>query len=232
MAETRIVSPTGQAGVFRNETGALLSPPTGWMLLPPGDAALTRRVKAAGEWWQVVEKKGRKTFSHGLWAPIATIEVLQKQRKAELDDPRHGRRLELAARRRAILQDRYVEEFTASVQRFLRFSPQFAQLEVQLAQAVAAHATPVGSGTVARTKRIGVEKRAEAAVIAWLRHQTTAYDSMRVPRIRGRRREVRRELAAVSCQLLDLHRQDQPHPVATCPLCRVFPGEPRKANQA
>jgi hypothetical protein len=33
------------------------------MLLPPGDAALTRRVKAADDHWVVQEKKGRKVFS-------------------------------------------------------------------------------------------------------------------------------------------------------------------------
>ncbi len=33
------------------------------MLLPPGDAALTRRVKEASDHWVVQEKKGRKTFS-------------------------------------------------------------------------------------------------------------------------------------------------------------------------
>lgn len=27
--------------------------PDGWILLPPGDAALTRRVKAAGDHWVV-----------------------------------------------------------------------------------------------------------------------------------------------------------------------------------
>ena len=38
------------------------------------------------------------------------------------------------------------------------------------------HATPVGTGTVARIERIPMNERAEAAVIAWLRHRTTAYN--------------------------------------------------------
>ncbi len=76
----------------------------------------------------------------------------------------------------------------------------------QLARAVVDHATPVGSGTVARTKRIPIEQRAEAAVIAWLRHQTTAYDSMKIPRIKGKRREVRRMLAQRSQELLGRYR--------------------------
>lgn len=50
----------------------------------------------------------------------------------------------------------------------------------------------------ARTNRIPIERRAEAAVIAWLRHQTTAYDSMKVQRVKKKRREVRRMLAEQS----------------------------------
>jgi hypothetical protein len=57
----------------------------------------------------------------------------------------------------------------------------------RLARAVTDNATPVGSGTVVRTKRIPVEKRAEAAVIAWMRHQTTGYDGMEIPRVKGKR---------------------------------------------
>ena len=44
-------------------------------------------------------------------------------------------------------------------------------------------------------------------MIAWLRHQTTAYDSMKIPRIKGKRREVRRMLAQRSIELLDLYRR-------------------------
>jgi hypothetical protein len=35
-------------------------------LLPPVDAAPTRRVKAASDHWIVQEKKGRKVFSKGV----------------------------------------------------------------------------------------------------------------------------------------------------------------------
>ena len=50
-------------------------------------------------------------------------------------------------------------------------------------------------------------KRAEAAVIAWMRHQTTAYDQMAIPRLKGKRREVRRLLARQSQLLLDAYRR-------------------------
>ena len=38
----------------------------------------------------------------------------------------------------------------------------------------------------------------EAAVIVWMRHRTTAYDNMAIPRVKGKRREVRRLLAQQS----------------------------------
>jgi hypothetical protein len=96
-------------------------------------------------------------------------------------------------------------------------------LERSVARLVTAHATPVGSGTVARTERISIDRRAESAVIAWMRHQTTAYDSMSIPRVAGMRREVRRELATISRAILDLHRRDAPHALAACPLCKAVP---------
>ncbi|NND96738.1 MAG: DUF2293 domain-containing protein, partial [Pirellulaceae bacterium] len=62
-----------------------------------------------------------------------------------------------------------------------------------------------------------VERRAEAAVIAWMRHQTTAYDSMKIARVKGKRREVRRLLAQRSKELLSLYRRGESVP-NTCPL--------------
>ncbi len=94
---------------------------------------------------------------------------------------------------------------------------------VALAEAVARHATPVGSGTVARTERIPVEQRAEAAVIAWLRHETTGYDGMKTARVKGRRREVRRRLAERSRELLEGYRRGET-PSPHCPLGAVFEG--------
>jgi hypothetical protein len=40
--------------------GRILTAPASWVLLSRGDAALTRRVKGAGEHWVVQEKKERK----------------------------------------------------------------------------------------------------------------------------------------------------------------------------
>jgi hypothetical protein len=54
-------------------------------------------------------------------------------------------------------------------------------------------------------------------VIAWLRHATTAYDNMKIPRIKGKRREVRRMLAEQSRRLLEKYRAGQAAD-QTCPL--------------
>ena len=93
----------------------------------------------------------------------------------------------------------------------------------RLARAVTDHATPVGSGTVARTRRIPVERRAEAAVIAWLRHQTTGYEGMVIARVRGKRREVRRMLVRRSQELLARSRRGEPVP-GGCPLRKALAG--------
>ena len=191
----------------RSANGQILTAPEGWILLPPGDAALTRRVKAVGDHWVVQEKKGRKIFSRVVWAPAAAIDMIRAELEAERSTEVYAKRKDADARRRDKAQAEYVEDFYGAVVAFLAFHPAHADLAAQLAHAVADHATPVGSGTVARTKRIPVEQRAEAAVIAWLRHQTTAYDSMKIPRVKGKRREVRHMLAQRSKELLRWYRQ-------------------------
>jgi hypothetical protein len=199
----------------RTPSGQTLDVPPGWDLVPPGDAALTCRLKAAGDFWLVQEKVGRRTFSRGLWAPRAVIQAIRAELAAERSTDAYAKRREADAKRRETKQADYVEDFQAAVLTFLAFDQRYADLAGKLAHAVAAHATPVGSGTVARTKRIPIERRAEAAVIAWLRHQTTGYDSMRIPRVRGQRREVRRMLAQRSRDLLGAYRRGD----AVAPSC-------------
>lgn len=210
-------------GTVRAADGQVLTVPEGWVLLPPGDAALTRRVKAAGAHWVVQERKGRKLFSRGVWADEATIERIRAELEAERSTPGYAKKQQASSRRRERVQTQYVQEFTAAVLAFLDFHPSYAPLADRLARAVTEHATPVGSGTVARTQRIPVEQRAEAAVIAWMRHQTTAYDSMTIPRVKGKRREVRRMLAQRSKQLLQRYRQGEAIE-GDCPLQQALSG--------
>lgn len=196
---------------------AVIEIPQGWMLLPPGDAGLTRRVKAAGDHYQVQQSVGRKIFNRGVWAPQVTIERIRQELDAERSTDKYARKQESAARRREKVQTEYVEDFVGAILEFLKFPPEHASFAAALAKVVAEHATPVGSGTVARTKRIPIERRAESAVIAWMRHQTTAYDSMKIPRVKGERREVRRRLAQRSREILNHYRRGEEIP-ENCPL--------------
>ncbi len=216
-----IFSPGPTSNTVKSADGKVLTVPEGWVLLPPGDAALTRRTKAAGEHWIVQEKKGRKVFTKGVWAPAITIDRIREGLVAERSTDAFVKRKEAAARRREKAQAEYVEDFFGAVVTFLDFHSDYDELAQQMAQVVTEHATPVGSGTVARTKRIPVEQRAEAAVIAWMRHQTTAYDSMTIARVKGKRREVRRMLARHSKELLAQYRRGEPNPV-DCPLQKAL----------
>ncbi len=205
----------------RAADGKVLPVPEGWVLLAPGDAALTRRLKAAGEHWVVAEKKGRKVFSRGVWASAATIDRIRADLEAERSTESFAKKKEADSQRREKAQAEYVEDFHGAVVAFLAFHRNHASLASHLARAVTDHATPVGSGTVARTKRIPVEERAEAAVIAWLRHQTTGYDGMAIPRVKGKRREVRRMLAQRSKELLARYRRGESAP-GECPLKKAL----------
>jgi hypothetical protein len=219
-------APGPTPNAVRAANGRVLTVPEGWTLLLPGDAGLTRRVKSAGDHWVVQEKVGRRMFSRGVWADSETIDRFRAELEAERSTEAYARRKEADSRRREQAQETYVEDFHGSVAAFLAFHPGHAILADRLARAVTEHATPVGSGTVARTKRIPVEQRAEAAVIAWMRHRTTGYDGMAIPRVKGKRREVRRMLARRSQELLQRYRRGEPVG-DECPLKRALAGDDR-----
>lgn len=216
--ETRVVGPGPRDGTVKTAEGVVLKIPASWACLPPGDAGMTRRVKSKGPSWTVKEKKGRRTFSLGVWAPADRIEAVKLELEAERSTDAYAKRRKADVKRRENKQTAYVEDFLGAVISFLNFDSVYDALARELAKAVTEHATPVGSGTVARTQRIPIERRAESAVIAWMRHQTTAYDNMKIPRVKGKRREVRRQLAAKSRQLLDVYRQGKSIDAESCLL--------------
>ena len=222
--ETRVVLPGPNENTVRTQDGKIIPIPPGWELLPPGDAGLTRRVKAAGPTWTVQEKKGRRTFSKGVWAPTETILSIRLDLAHERSTESYAKRKIADANRREKKQSEYVEDFGAAVVDFLNFSSCYSDLAVKLSAAVTSHATPVGSGTVARTERIPIEQRAESAVIAWMRHQTTAYDDLKIARVKGKRREVRRELAEQSRLLLNDYRRGHSVDKTCCPLRKALEG--------
>jgi len=216
----RVVRPGRVQGTVLTESGEQLSPPADWTFLPAGDAAITRDVKAKGATWVVQVRQGRREISLGIWAPEAHIREARQTVVAKRAAPGYAKTRARDLARREAKQTTYVEEFFTEVVRFLNFHPRYQDEAQRLAEKITVHATPVGSGTVARTERIPVAKRAEAAVIAWMRHQTTAYESMSIARIKGQRREVRRQLAAKSVEVLQAYRRGEDLAV-NCPLRKI-----------
>jgi hypothetical protein len=179
-------------------------------------------VKASGPTWTVQEKKGRRTFSKGLYADAGTIQRIRQELEVERSTESYAKRQIATRNRRDSKQTAYVEDFQAAIVAFLNFDSRYHSLGVKLAIAVSDHATPIGSGTVARTTRIPIERRAESAVIAWMRHQTTSYDHLKIPRVAGMRREVRRMLAEESRKLLDAYRRGTSVATNLCPLQKAL----------
>ena len=97
-------SPGPRPNTVRAADGKVVTVPDGWVLLPPGDAALTRRVKGAGDHWEARQKKGRRVFSRGARAPAATIERIQAELDAERSTESFAKRKEADAKRRAVAQ--------------------------------------------------------------------------------------------------------------------------------
>jgi hypothetical protein len=207
----------GAGGGLIDLDGRPVVPPEGWAFLPAGDAGLTRKVTARSGFWRVQARMGRRTISRGIWAPEAIIAACRAEVEAIRATGAYQRKLAGARQRRAEQQSVYEGEFYRAVRAYLAFAPQHEELERIMAAAVTRHAVPVGSGTVARTAMLPIEERAARAVIAWMRHHTTAYDAMTIARIKGERRQVRRQLAKRSAALLQAYRQGQATP-ADCPL--------------
>ena len=92
--ETLEVKPAPVKGLVLNSHGVMMPVPKGWGFLPPGDAALSRRIKKDGPSWTVkVFKKGRYA-SQGIWAPKKRIEALRADLLAERATPEYKKKLE------------------------------------------------------------------------------------------------------------------------------------------
>ena len=221
MAQDHKIVRPGLHGTLLDESGEKLTPPDGWAFLAAGDAGITRKVIAKGTFWRVQTKMGRRIISKGIWAPLATITSARQEVEAVRATEAYRKKLENARQSRDRKQAEYEKDFCLEVRAFLAFAPRYHELEKEMAEAITSHAVPVGSGTVARTAMIPVAERAAKAVIAWMRHKTTAYEAMRIPREKGKRREIRRMLAGRSVELLKAYRDGQETSPA-CPLRKAL----------
>lgn len=201
--------------------GSFFTPPPHWDFLPAGDAGITRKITVRGIYKRVQVKKGRRFVSKGIWAPATHITEAQKEMNATRQTIEYKNKLKQDRARRAKKQKEYESEFCHEVEKFLGFHEKYKGIEKKMAKQVTIHAIPVGSGTVARTQMIPIEQRAARAVIAWMRHKTTAYDKLKIARIKGERRAVRRNLAEQSTQLLQKYRNGETI-ASDCPLQKAL----------
>jgi hypothetical protein len=219
--QNRIVKPGRTDRTVLTDAGEKLSVPADWELLPPGDGPLTKIVKAKGPTWLVQVKFKNRFISKGIWAKNDHILAAKNELELKRSAPDYAKKRRQATVRRDKKQLEYARDFHTEVLEFLDFHPRHAAIAARLATSVTELATPIGSGTVARTERIPLEDRARSAVIAWMRHQTTGYDRMAIARVKGRRRQIRRDLASQSIQLLQLYRDGNDIP-SSCPLLRAL----------
>src|SRR5262245_44414524 len=130
--DEKTFAPGPTPNTVRAADGRALAVPEGWGLLRPGDAGLTRRVKAAGDHWVLQEKVGRKTFSRGIGASSATIERVRAELEAERSTEGYAKKREAASRRREEVQAGYVEDFYGAVVAFLAFHSSHSDLADRL----------------------------------------------------------------------------------------------------
>ncbi|NDY74226.1 DUF2293 domain-containing protein [Desulfobacter hydrogenophilus] len=201
------VFPGATEGTLHSGAGETLIPPDGWAFLPAGDAVVTKRVKLKSPVWVVQVKYRRRMISKGIWAPAENILAAKQEVAAKRATPAYAKDRKCELARRQAKQEVYTQEFNDQIIKFLNFHSRYEKEAQHLGKIITSHATPVGSGTVARTQRIPIDKRAQAAVIAWMRHKTTVYDSMKVARVKGTRREIRKALAKKSIEVLNVYRQ-------------------------
>lgn len=93
------------------EAGQKLDIPTTWACLKPGDGAVTKTLKTLGPSWTAVRKKGRKTFSDGVWAPRENIEQALAIVAEKRTDPSYDRKRAADLKRRRKKQRSYEVSF-------------------------------------------------------------------------------------------------------------------------
>lgn len=166
-----------QEGVRESRLG-IIPIPEGWALLESGDALLTRRVKGRGKHWDYYRVLKTKSYDRklGVFAPVSIIEVERAKVSHERGTKEYQQRLQRSQKSRQKKDDEYTREFAEACHQFLGFHHDHDELAWDIAWGAASVATDVGSGRVGRTTKLLIEKKAELAVRAYIRHNFTDYD--------------------------------------------------------
>ena len=115
-------------------------------------------------------------------------------------------RLERSRKSREKKEAKYRKEFTEACFRFLNFVPEHEDLAWQIAWGATSVATEVGSSRVGRTSKLPLEKKAELAVRAFIRHNFTDYDERLDEMGEPWYHEIRGDAAAKVNRFLEEHR--------------------------
>ena len=116
-------TPGPTPNTVRSADSMVLTAPEGWTLLPPGDAALTRRVKAAGDHRVVQEKRATRSSPEAFGHPQRPSRRLRVELEVERPTEGYAKRKDADSRRRDEAQAKYVEDFYRAVLAFLAFHP-------------------------------------------------------------------------------------------------------------
>lgn len=145
------------------------------VFLPAGDMAMTRRAKKHSPLSAVVVKFNRSRKRYERQGLLVSSEALaQAEDECIADADQRAARREIAAAQRVVLDQRLVEDMTATILN------EFPHCPAAEARHIAAHAAERGSGRVGRSAA-GRELDPAAitlAVIAHIRHVHTNYDSL------------------------------------------------------
>ena len=145
------------------------------VFLPSGDAALTRRARAASKLAAVVVRFSRARKRYERKGTLVEEQALEKAEEQCLgDEEQRLRRRERDAERRQHLDVELTETMAAEIARFFPACPK------ERARSIAEHTARRGSGRVGRTAA-GRALDAEAlrlAVVASIRHLDTPYDEL------------------------------------------------------
>ncbi len=166
----------GRDGWWNPDHG-VIELPDGWEFVPSGDAFITRRVKAAGRYWLAWTPRTRNRPHRralGLIAPAKAISGAREAADATAD--RRAAQRGSGAKYRERQEAGYRDRLAVAIVSYLDFAPAHAELADGIAQRAAARAGEVGSGRVGRTQLLSLERRAELAARADIRHNHTNYE--------------------------------------------------------
>ncbi len=145
------------------------------VFLASGDAALTRRAKAASKLWAVVIRFSRSRKRYERQGLLVEEDALRKAESECLADAEvRARRKERETGRRAVEDEALAWSMAEGIRRL------FPRCPAEEAEAIARHATLRSSGRVGRTAAAKEleERPLMLAVVAAVRHGHTRYDEL------------------------------------------------------